>query len=428
MSRHQTPLSAILPPLICGTATFNSQYNPDPYALPTTSIVHRAFALGVRAFDTSPYYGPAEELLGKALDTSFVRDSFPRRDYFLLTKVGRVGGAEFDYSASWVRRSIENSLARLRTNYLDVVYCHDVEFVSAEEVLTAVTELRRIRDEWGTVKYIGISGYPVETLCELADMIVEKTGEPLDAVMSYANFTLQNTILSSVGLPRLKAAGVDVILNASALGMGLLRRSGVPIGGQGDFHPSPTGLRKVIEAASDWCDARSDRIEKVALRFALEHWLREGESVGSKGDPASGIPWSRETLEQPHGSKLGVSVIGVSTVNELDETMRVWKSILDGLDNGEQTAIKSGRGAKDRQWSLSRQEEVQAHAEGIRKILGTWVDYTWDSPPIGYVKRRSASAQIPISLPTPAPSPDQFVLDHIKDITEADRRSEAEPV
>ena len=428
MSRYQTPLSAILPPLICGTATFNSQYNPDPYALPTTSIVHRALALGVRAFDTSPYYGPAEELLGKALDTPFVRDSFPRHDYFLLTKVGRVGEAEFDYSASWVRRSIENSLARLRTNYLDVVYCHDVEFVSAEEVLTAVTELRRIRDEWGTVKYIGISGYPVETLCELADMIVEKTGEPLDAVMSYANFTLQNTILGSVGLPRLKAAGVDVILNASALGMGLLRRSGVPIGGQGDFHPSPTGLRKVIKAASDWCDARSDRIEKVALRFALEHWLREGESVGSKGDPASGIPWNRETLEQPHGNKLGVSVIGVSTVNELDETMRVWKSILDGLDNGEQTAIKSGRGAKDRQWSLSRQEEVQVHAKGIREILGPWVDYTWDSPPVEYVKRRSASAPIPISLPTPTPSPDQFVLDYIKDIMEADRRSEAEPV
>ena len=60
MPPTQTPLSTLLPSLICGTATFNSQYNPDPYKLPTTEIVHRALSLGVRAFDTSPYYGPAE--------------------------------------------------------------------------------------------------------------------------------------------------------------------------------------------------------------------------------------------------------------------------------------------------------------------------------------------------------------------------------
>ena len=411
MSRHRTPLSELLPLLICGTATFNSQYNPDPYALPTTNIVHRAFSLGVRAFDTSPYYGPAEELLGEALDTSFVSESFNRSDYFLLTKVGRVSGDVFNYSVDWVRRSIQNSLARLRTKYLDVVYCHDVEFVSAEEVLVAVKELRRIRDETGIIKYVGISGYPVDILCELAEMIVEKTGEPLDAVMSYANFTLQNTKLGSVGLSRLRAAGVDVVPNASALGMGLLRRIGVPIGGQGDFHPSPTGLRKAIQEASDWCDVQGYRIEKVAVRFALENWLREGDLAGSKGDPASGIPWIKETLNETDRPRFGVSVIGVSTVNELDETMRVWKSILDGLNDGEQTAMRSGRGVKDRLWSLSRRQEVRTLADGIREILGTWVDYTWDSPPVGYVKRRPVPVQIPAPLPTPTPSPDQFVLD-----------------
>lgn len=58
------PLSAVLPPLIFGTATFNYQYNTDPHNLPTTAIVHRALSVGVKAFDTSPYYGPAEEILG----------------------------------------------------------------------------------------------------------------------------------------------------------------------------------------------------------------------------------------------------------------------------------------------------------------------------------------------------------------------------
>ncbi len=89
----RSPLSSILPRLICGTATFNSQYNPDPYALPTTAIVHSALRLGVRAFDTSPYYGPAEDLLGQALAHPPRREdggdgspvAIARSDYFILT-------------------------------------------------------------------------------------------------------------------------------------------------------------------------------------------------------------------------------------------------------------------------------------------------------------------------------------------------------
>jgi D-arabinose 1-dehydrogenase len=408
MPRTSPPLSSVLPPLICGTATFNDQYNPDPYALPTTGIVHRALSLGVRAFDTSPYYGPAEELLGKALNTPFVHENFPRRDYFLLTKVGRIAGAEFDYSAPWVRRSVQRSLDRLHTKYLDVVYCHDVEFVTPEEVLSAVTELRRIRDVTGQIKYVGISGYPVETLCDLAEMILERTGEPLDAVMSYANFTLQNTRLSSVALPRLRAAGVDVAPNASVLGMGLLRRTGVPMGAHGDFHPSPVELRTAIQKASDWCDKHENRIEKVAIRFALEAWMREGESVGSKGDPASGIPWIREKVD-PSAAKLGVSVMGVSNIDELNETMRVWRSILDGLEDGENTAVASGRGTKDRAWSLSRQKQVQELAMGIRKILGEHLDFAWPSPPPDF-RKTGLAPTVPAPLPTPAASPDQLAF------------------
>ncbi|KAL9036878.1 MAG: hypothetical protein Q9214_005943 [Letrouitia sp. 1 TL-2023] len=406
-----SPLSTLLPSLICGTATFNNQYNPDPYALPTTGIVHKALSLGVRAFDTSPYYGPAEDLLGAALNTPFVLNNFPRRDYFLLTKVGRISGSEFDYSAPWVRQSVHRSLKRLRTTYVDVVYCHDVEFVSPEEVLTAVNELRRIRDESGIIKHVGISGYPVTTLCDLAEMILEKTGEPLDIVMSYANFTLQNTRLASVALPRLKAAGVQVVPNASVLGMGLLRRKGVPIGEQGDFHPSPSGLRAAVKSASNWSDSQNikdRRIEKVAIRWALETWMREGATVGSSGDPASGIPWARERIEKYGGAKLGVSVMGVSSIEELEETMRVWRSILDGLEDGGKTAVESGRGTTDREWSLQRQGQVSTLAHGIREVLGAWADFTWESPPKGYVNKRRGTADPSQQLPTPAASPNHI--------------------
>ncbi|KAI9796971.1 MAG: hypothetical protein M1835_002494 [Candelina submexicana] len=387
-----TPLSSLLPPLICGTATFNSQYNLDPFAIDTTGIVHRALSLGIRAFDTSPYYGPSEELLGKALDTPFVHDNFSRHDYFLLTKVGRIGSSEFDYSASWVYHSIQRSLERLRTDYLDLVYCHDVEFVSPTEVLTAVRELRRIRNEERTIKYVGISGYPIAVLCECAELVLRETGEPLDAVMSYANFTLQNTLLSSEGVPRLKAAGVDVVPNASPLGMGLLRRHGVAIGGQGDWHPAGKDLRAAVGEASDFCDANGEKLEVVAIRYAFEVWMREGGEVGSRGDPASGVPWKRETIEEVGGRKLGVSVMGVSKIEELDETMRVWRSILDGREDGQQTAMEGGRQASDHTWSLNRQREVQELAASIRNILGKYFDYTWASPQPGFVDQRRTPA------------------------------------
>src|SRR5271155_1199980 len=285
MAKPRTKLSASLPPLVFGTATFNYQFNPDPFALGPTEIIQRALVHGVRAFDTSPYYGPAEEILGTALSTEFVRKNYPREQYYILTKVGRILADSFDYSPAWVRYSVKRSCRRLRTDYLDVVYCHDVEFISPEEVLGAVKELRRIRDEEGTIKYVGISGYPVHTLCDLAEMILHQTGEPLDAVMSYSNFNLQNTRLLSEGLPRLISAGVDVVPNASPLGMGLLRQAGPPIGALGNWHPAPNGLREACAAAAAWAAEQGEKLEVVGFRFAVENWLHEATKVGSSGSP-----------------------------------------------------------------------------------------------------------------------------------------------
>ena len=413
-----SPLSDILPPLIFGTATFNTQFVEDPYALDCAGLVHQALSLGLRAFDTSPYYGPSEELLGKALDAPFVRDNFSRKDYFILTKVGRIASSEFDYSASWVRQSVQRSLERLNSEYLDVVYCHDVEFVSPEEVLEAVRELRRLRDEAGTVKYVGISGYPVATLCSLAERIKDETGEPLDIVMSYANFTVQNATLLNKGVPRLQAAGVDVVPNASPLGMGLLRRCGPPIIEE-DWHPSPLGLRAVVHQASNFCEAHDERLEVIAIRYALETWLQEGSRVGSRGDPASGVPWERESNKQNlGGKKLGVSVMGVSNSAELEKTMQVWRSILDGLENGQETAIRAGRWKRDHEWSLNRQKAVQILTEGIQEMLDEWLDYTWLSPPPDFINAGKKQQEDPVPWFTPAASPEADVPEDIAEGTE----------
>ncbi|KAF2747963.1 Aldo/keto reductase [Sporormia fimetaria CBS 119925] len=376
------PLSSILPPLIFGTATFNHQYNTDPFALDTTGLVTSALHHGIRAFDTSPYYGPAEQLLGDALATPSIRSAHPRSSYCLLTKVGRIASREFDYSPAWIRQSIARSLQRLQTSYLDLVYCHDIEFVPSAEVLEAVRELRRIRDEEGTIRYIGISGYPVDVLAAAAEMVVKETGEPVDAVQSFANYTLQNQrLVDTGGLKRMVDAGVQIVTNASPLGMGLLRREGVPVGAMGDFHPAPRELREAIWRASRYCDGEGEKIEVVALRWALENWIEAGAVAGTKADPASGLPGKGEESKDIGDRKIGVSVIGVSKAHELDDTMRVWRSILDGVEGEE-------GGDEARELSRKRRQIVENFAEGVRERLGDWFGYAWDSPGKGWINER----------------------------------------
>ncbi len=382
------PIQNVLPPLIFGCAVFNVQFNKDPYALDTTGLVKQALTLGVRAFDTSPYYGPSEELLSAALNSEDIRHTWPRERYFLLTKVGRVASDEFDYSPEWVRYSVKRSLQRLKTTYLDVVYCHDVEFVSPDEAVQAVKELRRIRDEEHTIKYVGISGYPLEVLCQLAERVVRETGEPLDAVMSYGHFTLQNTTLATKAAERLRAAGVKVVPNASPLGMGLLRKVG-PNTETSDWHPAPYPLRAAIKRASDFCEEHEENISVVGYRYSLENWLKAGSIVGTYGDPAPGVAWkATQTIQELGGNKLGVSVMGVSTIAELTKTMAVWRSILDGAENGQEIADAAGRWRKAHEWSLNRRRAIELLAEGVRETLGEFYNHSWDSPPPGFVNAR----------------------------------------
>jgi L-galactose dehydrogenase len=72
----------------------------------------------------------SEKVLGKALKALGV----PRHDYIVSTKCGRyIEG--FDFSADRVTRSIDESLARLQLDYVDILQCHDIEFGSLDQVL-----------------------------------------------------------------------------------------------------------------------------------------------------------------------------------------------------------------------------------------------------------------------------------------------------
>ncbi|KAK5949480.1 hypothetical protein OHC33_009472 [Knufia fluminis] len=382
-------LSTILPPLIFGTATFNYQFNPDPYALHPNAIVRAALHHGIRAFDTSPYYGPAESILGNALHSDLITSdptlrNLSRSDYLILTKCGRISGDSFDYSPEWINHSVSRSLRRLRTNYLDVVYLHDVEFVSAAEVLTGIRALRNIRDTSNTIRYIGICGYPVATLAHLSELILRETGEVVDIVQSYANYTIQNQRLGDA-VERFERCGVDVVTNASPLGMGLCRSQGVPVGDtEGAWHPAPDGLREACLRAAQYVRGTHHRkLEGVALRFAMEGWLTAGAGVGScgvrPGEAVAKLAGKGQKVsdegDNTKREKLGVSVMGVSKLSELEDTMAVYASILSGLDG------------HDKETETVATKDI---TRCIREnVLGSeWTDYVWESPEPGFKNTR----------------------------------------
>ncbi|KAL0942952.1 l-galactose dehydrogenase [Colletotrichum truncatum] len=382
-------ISSIIPPLLLGTATFNTQHVKDPLQMPYRQIVSRALELGVNGFDTSPYYGPSEVLLGDALAAYTATTNIPRESYVLVTKAGRIAGNEFDYSPAYVRYSILRSLKRLNTNYLDLVYMHDVEFVSPSEVLAAVQTLRALRDE-GKIRYVGISGFPVHVLCSLAEMILAETGEPLDAVLSYGHFTIQNPTL---GMPeviagadhtddqsplrRFRNAGVQVVLNASMLGMGLLTQVGIPTDSEqsedkagviAKWHPSPCELRTACRKLSVMAGKAGQRLETIAIQWSLEEYARVAALAGL------GVQ-----LPGQGGLKVGSSVMGVTSVPELEQTVLAWNKVLGGLTaGGEADSVKDYEKLK----TLVEQDMWPA--------LGEWKGYSWASPDEGFQNERSA--------------------------------------
>jgi L-galactose dehydrogenase len=93
--------------------------------------VRVALDCGINFIDTSPVYGRgmSEVMLGIAL-----RD-VPRDQYLMGTKLGRYDLAHFDFSAKRVAESVDVSLHRLGTGHLDLMLCHDIEFVPMQQIV-----------------------------------------------------------------------------------------------------------------------------------------------------------------------------------------------------------------------------------------------------------------------------------------------------
>ncbi|QLG72208.1 hypothetical protein HG535_0C05620 [Zygotorulaspora mrakii] len=262
-----------LSPLILGGATLKQEYNENPSQVPIVNILKYAFSNGINAIDTSPYYGPSEAIYGDALDQ--IRDEFPRNTYFICTKVGRIQLDEFDYSREHVRFSVKRSCERLRTDYLNLVYLHDIEFVPMSQTLEALKELKKLKDE-GIIKNFGLSGYPVDYLRRVTKHCFEKEPEigPLDAVLSYCNLNLQNMLLKHHADEWKQDSKLKSISNGSILAMSLLRSQPTL-----SFHPCSQGLRTCADNAARYCEQNDTELADLANKFALSEWLNNGPTV-----------------------------------------------------------------------------------------------------------------------------------------------------
>ena len=200
-------------------------------------------------------------------------------------------------------------------------------------------------------------------LTSLAKLVLKETGKPLDAVLSYSNFNLQNTSLGNPStLDAFRDAKVGVVLNASILSMGLLTTRGVDAAPMAAWHPAPRELRKACTDLQRITVEAGFRLEDASIRWAIDSWAGAGAPFGTENSPLG-----------PE-RKMGATVIGVSSVDELEATWKVWHEVVNE---------RRGGGAGE---APSKTEVVRKLAEEhIWPTLGSWKDYTWSSPDDDYV-------------------------------------------
>jgi aryl-alcohol dehydrogenase-like predicted oxidoreductase len=153
-------------PYALGTLMFATQMGNAPEE--SARIIHKALDAGINFVDTADAYGDSEEVVGKALQGR-------REDVVLATKFGRPTGQYPNHegaSRRWIVTAVENSLRRLRTDYIDLYQLHRPDpGTDIEETLSALTDLIRS----GKVRAIGASGTPASDIVQ-AQWVADRRG------------------------------------------------------------------------------------------------------------------------------------------------------------------------------------------------------------------------------------------------------------
>jgi len=251
-----------------GCAPIGNLYTPvaDDDAVAT---VRAALDAGVRYFDTAPHYGAgeSERRLGLALS------GVPRDDYVLATKVGRqivdasgdpVAGSASghdtvaDLSRDGVLRSLEASLARLRTDRIDLLHLHDPLDVDAG-LAGAMAALVELRDQ-GVVRAIGVG------MGKLPPLLRFTAEAPVDVIMEAGRLTLLDRAAEEELMPLAAARGVGIIA-AGVYNTGILVAP--ETAPYYEYKPASPALVARALALQDACRVHGVELADAAARFPL---------------------------------------------------------------------------------------------------------------------------------------------------------------
>jgi aryl-alcohol dehydrogenase-like predicted oxidoreductase len=297
-------------PLCLGTMMFGAWGNTDHED--SIRIIHRALDAGINFVDTADVYsrGESEEIVGEALAGG-------RRDNVVLaTKFhGSMGDDpnERGNSRRWIVREVENSLRRLRTDWIDLYQVHRPEpDMDIDETLGALTDLIHA----GKIRYAGSSTFPASQIVE-AQWAAERRGRERFVCEQPPYSVLVRGIEADV-LPTCQRHGMGVI-PWSPLAMGWLsgkyRLDGQVESRRAQMLPRrwdmslPENQRKLeaVDALARLAEEAGITLIELALAFVLEHPAVTAPIIG---------PRTMEQLE----SQLGAANV------KLDE------EILDRID------------------------------------------------------------------------------------------------
>jgi D-threo-aldose 1-dehydrogenase len=253
------------------------------------AAVEAAWDAGWRYYDVAPHYGLglAERRLGEVLRTK------PRDEYVLSSKVGRLlvdagtpktddeGYAvttplrrQWDFSRDGIRRSIDESLERLGTDRLDIVYLHDPDDHFEPAVETGFPTLAELRAE-GVVRAIGAGMNQSEMLAEFVKRA------DLDVIMLAGRYS----VLDHDALDDVLPACVDNDVRVVAVGVfnsGLLSRDRPKPGATFNYVPAAQDLVAAANRIADICTEHGVTLPAVALQFPLAHPAVAGVAVGCR--------------------------------------------------------------------------------------------------------------------------------------------------
>lgn len=181
---------------------------PQPYDLPDDATAERllngVLDAGIHLIDTAPAYGISEERIGKFLSSR-------RGEFVLSTKVGERfvnGESSFDFTGPGVRASVAESLRRLRTEVLDIVFVHsNGEDLAIQQQTEVVPTLQKLKHA-GYVRAIGFSG---------------KTPAGAAAALEWADVVMVEYHLHDT-------SHADVISSAASRGIGVVIKKGLASG------------------------------------------------------------------------------------------------------------------------------------------------------------------------------------------------------